>query len=262
MNRKLIQILNITISIILLFYFFYITNRRTQELSNKEYKKEIGKFNLYLSSKDMNNYKLYEKNIKQGFEYWDNIILNDVNINIYMNFENFKSTYIVKSKITKDDLNNLTSDAELKINTCFFKQLDNNQQFNVMRHEICHLLGVGNKWEITYKYDKGNYLDKNKYPLTYTAYKEITSVDPDLGVPIENNGGKGIENNHWENEDRYFGNIYTLGLRNELMTSILEDEKPLSKITINNLKDMGWSINVKEEFIDFTIPNRLNPIYI
>jgi hypothetical protein len=262
MKREIAIFINLLIiGIFTLYYLYFFITEKKKKKVEVEYKNvKIGKFIIYYSDQSDEYLQYFES----GARFWDKIIDNDIKIKIYLERDKTNPNFVTKTKLNGSI--NFVNDVEGKIiiNCKMFENLKEKIKYSLIKHEICHVLGFGNIWEISYSYNLGNYLDKNKYPLTHEAYVDITEVDNDIGIPLENRGGKGIENVHWENEDRYFGDVYTRGLKNELMTSIIQEKNSLSLITIQNLKDIGWSINESfiPEDIDFSAEIRLHNLYL
>ena len=102
----------------------------------------------------------------------------------------------------------------------------------VLTHEFLHVLGFGTLW------------DRFALTLTNTPNNAFIGVfavaqfntlfsNNDLFVPLENDGGPGSANSHWE-ADVFF---------NELMCATLVSGAKLSTVTLGSLADMGYSVN-------------------
>jgi hypothetical protein len=266
MKRRLIVVFNIllVVAFMLYFFFFFLLEQKKKKASPQVKVLKIGKFVIELEN---NKYESYFIN---ACKWWSAVLGdNKTFIKIKTTINTANPNYVIKTKLLdyyyiNNDQKKKPFSSELIINTIMFEDLTETMKLSLIKHEICHSLGFGGNWEIRYSYEKGNYLDKDIYPLTYDAYKTITGIDPIVGLPLENSGGKGLENIHWENEDRYFGNVYIRGLKNELMTSVIQEENALSLITLNNLKDMGWEINSSfvAETIDFDTVIRLGNLKV
>jgi Ca2+-binding RTX toxin-like protein len=101
-------------------------------------------------------------------------------------------------------------------------------------HEIGHILGIGSLWE-----DKQLlfYLNAdNPVFIGDRATAEYNSLFNTFafGVPVENVGGAGSVGGHWRES--------VLGT--ELMTSVVGDVNPISRITIASLADLGYVVNM------------------
>lgn len=107
----------------------------------------------------------------------------------------------------------------------------NGSLLGVIKHEMGHVLGLGSLWA-TFGF--------NTTPGQYTgaqalaAYKTAVGGNPGATfVPLEDNGGGGTANVHWEED------IFT----SELMTGFANGTLQLSTITIGALEDLGYTVN-------------------
>jgi hypothetical protein len=107
--------------------------------------------------------------------------------------------------------------------------------FNVVLHEMGHVLGIGTIWE-----DLGLLSGAGGSNPIFTganataAYNQIFGTSA-RGVPVENSGGSGTRDSHWRESI----------LTNELMTGWVNGSSslPLSRITIGSLADIGYTVN-------------------
>lgn len=122
---------------------------------------------------------------------------------------------------------------------------------SVMRHELAHVFGFGTLWRFfglstgrgtqDPRYEGSSGVAGFKHLLSEAGDNE-TASNPDLTVPIENQGGLGTASLHWR----------ISAFENELMTGFLKTgEAPVSIMTVKSLRDLGFSVNEKaaEEYL-------------
>ena len=123
------------------------------------------------------------------------------------------------------------------------------QLYNVILHEIGHVLGFGTIWHhLGLLRDPS--LDADDEPIVpvpdthFSGPLAIAAFDNAGGasyrgnkVPVENQGGPGSQDGHWRES--------VLG--NEIMSPFVSDrEEPLSAITIQSLADIGYAVDVSQ----------------
>jgi hypothetical protein len=122
--------------------------------------------------------------------------------------------------------------GEMEIDSADVAQMfSNGTLYNVILHEMGHILGFGTLWDqfdllTGYQYTGVNAL---------AEYRLLTGNSSESYVPVENNGGPGTAGAHWE-EDIFDA---------ELMTGYIEDPgitMPLSRATIASLADLGYTV--------------------
>lgn len=122
------------------------------------------------------------------------------------------------------------------IDTADISQMQSsNELFDVMVHEMGHVLGFGTTWSskglLT---GTGTSNPQFTGKLAVTEYNAIfrTSV---TGVPVENTGGAGTALAHWRQS------IFI----SEVMVGTIQDGgMPLSRITVASMADIGYEVNI------------------
>lgn len=136
------------------------------------------------------------------------------------------------------------------------KVLSANQWIDAMTHELGHALGIGTFWDSSDwagAVDPTNhFLNGTTYSFGQGAYNTITGLSRSL-IPLEDAGGDGTKDGHWEDNFRPSSATGGLGVSypgvtNELMIgTINRNGMVLSKLTIKSLVDFGWEeINVDQ----------------
>lgn len=242
----------------LVLFFFAISYKKSEKKVLYE-NHTIGKFSVKLEK----NTERFLPSIIQACKYWSKIIATNITIQIIFSSYEKEGDTIAESTIISSNERNLTTKGRISLNTKKFVKLEEKDKITTIKHEICHILGFGNKWKVKYDEINGPHLDRNDYPLTHDAYASLMGYDPTqdsfiLGIPIEESGGKGVATVHWENNDRDFNSKITKGITNDLMVCSIKSDPILSILTLNNLKDLGWEINTEyAEDIDFSLPRSL-----
>lgn len=115
----------------------------------------------------------------------------------------------------------------------------------VILHEMAHVLGIGTLWQANgiYQNDTFEYTGEN----ALARYQR--DFDPDATfIPIENDGGPGTANGHWEedtdlvgiNPDTpYFGELFN----DEILTGFATGSLFISDVTIGAFEDLGYQVN-------------------
>lgn len=105
----------------------------------------------------------------------------------------------------------------------------NGTLLGVIKHEMAHVLGIGTLWgNFGFNSTAGRYTGAQ----ALAAYTSIAGGNPAF-VPLEDNGGSGTVNAHWEED------IFTT----ELMTGTANGAMNLSRVTIGALADLGYTVN-------------------
>jgi hypothetical protein len=132
--------------------------------------------------------------------------------------------------------------------------LTENNWIDALTHELGHALGIGIFWDHSIVSGATSpinfFLDGTVYTQAQAAYNSISSQTRSK-VPLENTGGSGTANSHWENNFRPASAAGSLGvsypgLSNELMVGYITDSMVLSSLTVKTLVDFGWEQSGKE----------------
>ncbi|MCK6425873.1 MAG: PEP-CTERM sorting domain-containing protein [Burkholderiaceae bacterium] len=118
---------------------------------------------------------------------------------------------------------------------------------DVIRHEMAHVLGFGTLW--TYN---GVYVDGSGQYTGAAALAEYQTEYNQPGatyIPVELGGGGGTADGHWNEVDNGAGTTgITDGngndMRNELMTGWLNAPTYVSRTTIAQFQDIGYTVNL------------------
>ena len=118
----------------------------------------------------------------------------------------------------------------------------NGTLFNVILHEMGHVLGFGTLWD-----DLGLIEDEGTDNVRYTGTNGVAGfnaargfmgfISPATSIPVESDGGAGTADSHWD-EDTF---------DTELMTGFVENTgaMPLSRMTVGSLDDLGYDVNYR-----------------
>ena len=119
--------------------------------------------------------------------------------------------------------------------------------YDVILHEMAHVLGFGTLWELNGVYDPGTgqYTGTNALSTYQTEFNQ-----PDATfVPVELGGGAGTAGGHWNEVDNGSGltgitDVNDNDLRNELMTGWLNSPTFVSNTTKMSFMDIGYEVAV------------------
>ena len=102
----------------------------------------------------------------------------------------------------------------------------------VILHEMGHVLGIGGLWDNDGLVDP---LNDSHYTGQYalSAWRTVSGNSSASYVPLETAGGLGTAGVHWSET--------TLG--DELMTGYVDNNMPISIVTIGTLADLGYTVN-------------------
>jgi hypothetical protein len=136
----------------------------------------------------------------------------------------------------------LPSTGVMQFDTADLANMESNGTlFNVILHEMGHVLGIGTLWD-----NLGLIQGAGSGSPTYTGANGVAGYNaargfmgiwaPASSVPVEGDGGSGTADSHWDEDI----------LNTELMTGFVESAgvaMPLSRMTVGSLQDMGYSVN-------------------
>ena len=123
--------------------------------------------------------------------------------------------------------------------------LDHDQMFDIIVHEIAHVLGLGVLWDDLNLVIDGPGINNPRFigPQTVAVYSQLTGRE-ETSVPLANTGGPGTFGVHWR-EDVF---------QNELMTGFIDSGmNPISKLTVAQFADLGYLVNF-EAADPYTLP--------
>ncbi len=104
---------------------------------------------------------------------------------------------------------------------------------------MLHSVGFGTVWSYLGLLDGAG----TENPLftgaaaTYTYERDYGALDA-LGVPVEQDGGSGTRDSHWDDET----------FDNEIMTGYIDQANYLSEMTVASLEDTGYETVWNESF--------------
>ena len=147
----------------------------------------------------------------------------------------------------------ITTAFEITINEAQFKSFNEQTKQNIILHELGHALGIGIYWsqELTNgeHYIKNNLLrgTDEGFLNCLNGYRNITNNSNYNNIPLEDIGGVGTTNGHFEDSTRADNNITYEGTPNEIMRGFINDviSKTLkvTEVSIGALLDFGYERN-------------------
>lgn len=122
---------------------------------------------------------------------------------------------------------------------------NNNTLFDVILHEMAHVIGFGTLWNPTFtnggtQFFQNVYVENSgEYTGSYalSLYQELFNSSATY-VPIELDGGSGTANSHWDE-----GFINNSG---ELLTGYLDSNPFLSDISLASFADIGYVVRLSD----------------
>lgn len=137
-----------------------------------------------------------------------------------------------------------TATGEMSFDSADINNLENNGTlFDVIVHEMAHVLGFGTLWGYNNLYVDGSGQYTGEHALA--AYQAET--DPSATyVPVELDGGDGTADGHWDEG-------WSLG-GSELMTGWLEGATTLSTVTLAQFRDLGYLVSDLAEEVPSDVP--------
>lgn len=131
-------------------------------------------------------------------------------------------------------LNNIlyATQGNMQFDTADLNWLESNGQlFDVVVHEMAHVIGFGTLWTYNSLYvnNSGQYTGSYAVDMYKKEFNATTNY-----VPVELNIGPGSDNGHWSEN--------WLGGERELMTSYLSSTPFLSLTTLASFRDLGYEM--------------------
>ncbi|MBE9160343.1 hypothetical protein IQ265_26500 [Nodosilinea sp. LEGE 06152] len=125
--------------------------------------------------------------------------------------------------------------GSMRFDTVDIADLEDSSLFDLVLHEMGHVLGIGTIWENLGLLDTSSTSDPRFTGASATSeYNKIFGLN-EASVPVEAKGGPATALSHWRETS----------FSNELMTGSLNAGlNPLSRITTASLEDLGYVVNV------------------
>lgn len=111
---------------------------------------------------------------------------------------------------------------------------------DIVFHEMLHSIGFGTVWSYLDLLDGAGTANPlfNGTAATFTYDRDNADVVDPLGVPVEQDGGSGTRDSHWDEET----------FDNEIMTGYIDSANYLSEMTVASLEDTGYETVWDEDF--------------
>jgi len=153
-------------------------------------------------------------------------------------------TYVWNQQYTNGYV--IAAEGDIFFDTADVPQLESNENlYDVIRHEMAHVLGFGTLWEANGVYitGSGQYTGANALAAWQTEFNQPNATF----IPVELEGGPGTAEGHW-NEN--YGGSGSTGIVNsaqdditsELMTGWLNTSSFISNTTIMSFADIGYVV--------------------
>jgi hypothetical protein len=113
------------------------------------------------------------------------------------------------------------------------QQESSGELYDTARHEIAHVMGFGTLWEANGLYTNGSYQYTGAAGLA--AYQNEFDASA-LFVPVENDGGQGTADGHWEQDSGFLTTDLMVG------TSTGALNAPVSQTTLASFVDLGYTV--------------------
>ncbi len=181
--------------------------------------------------------------IKKAVSLWNKIIIGGSGIGLRINFyvvavDGIGAVLGAATPTRIDPVSGLPITGIIGIDKADLEDMEQKGTlFNVIVHEIAHVLGFGTIWE-----QKGLLILQDPNRPLFTGENAIREYSEAMGakqlaIPVENQGSDGTRNAHWKES------IF----KDELMTGFVGvGENPLSRMTIASLEDLGYSVNYRK----------------
>lgn len=171
----------------------------------------MNKKNNNIVNSDISNKYIRDKALSM----WSKELKNKVNIDLEVNNKNTNNDiHIASSNIIKYKHNYIK--GIITLYTPYYT-LSDEDKLKTFLHEIGHLLGIGTKW------NNKTQLHKKNYPLTISEF----NLKYNKNVDYIN-----VKNGHWNEPE----------LKNDIMYNTGGNNAKITRITLMNLKDIGWNI--------------------
>jgi hypothetical protein len=116
---------------------------------------------------------------------------------------------------------------------------------DIVMHEMLHSIGFGTIWsDLNLLSGAGTSNPTFTGSQAVAAYHLVYPLAPAGNIPVEQDGGAGTRDSHWD--DLKFGN--------ELMTGYINTNNDLSYMTIASLADLGYKLDPLLDDTPFTSP--------
>ncbi|MES9854413.1 MAG: VPLPA-CTERM sorting domain-containing protein [Candidatus Thiodiazotropha sp. L084R] len=113
------------------------------------------------------------------------------------------------------------------------QQETSGELYDTVRHEIAHVMGFGTLWGANGLYTDGSYQYTGAAGLA--AYQ--AEFDPTAAfIPVENDGGPGTADGHWEQDSGFLTADLMVG------TSTGATNAPVSQATLASFVDLGYTV--------------------
>ncbi len=135
----------------------------------------------------------------------------------------------------------------MEFDTLDLVSMSSQRLYNVVRHEMAHVIGFGLLWDDNGIYDTNN-PDQYTGAAALAAYRNEFDQPGAPHIPVEVGGGAGTAQGHWNEvngggDDTGLISSYTnLDMRYELMTGWLNTPSFVSRATIQSFADIGYVV--------------------
>ncbi len=123
----------------------------------------------------------------------------------------------------------------------------------VVEHEMGHVLGIGTLWPHNTGYSIGSFTYTGTHAVDAWNAEFIAPSAPLSFVPVEDEGGEGTQDGHWDENAGGSGAADNQGrdLKYELMTGWIDLPVFFSDTTLYSLMDLGFTVTQPQ--VDLTI---------
>jgi hypothetical protein len=137
-----------------------------------------------------------------------------------------------------------SSTGQMNFDSADLTAMENNGSlYNVILHEMAHVIGFGTLWELNNLYSSGSGL--------YTGANALAAYQAEFSggatsIPVELDGGAGTANAHWDES--------WLGGTADIMTGYLEGAVTISNTTLAAFEDLGYIVSNASQVEDVSAP--------